>query len=206
MAECAGTTCDEMSCASASDRLLTYRANSRQRQLLVETSNLDRRKPVLVACTNHGMEAALDPLQHFRVAFEDRKNFSIGLSEHTDRFCQTLCPVCQACAMVRCSKKHNAATTIKNPLYVWFRSLLCCSESLRADQQLRSSNRSAEQLTSSHTRPPRLWQMNMIGRLSCCCESDFIRRAATNAYSVILFSVASYTSQQVHRVVADPVL
>jgi hypothetical protein len=47
--------------------------------------------------------------------------------------------------------------------------------------------------------------MKMIGRSSCCCESGSMRRAM-NAYSVISFSVASHSSQQVHRVVADPVL
>jgi hypothetical protein len=33
------------------------------------------------------MEVTLDPLEHFRVAFEDREDLSIGLFEHTDRFC-----------------------------------------------------------------------------------------------------------------------
>ena len=96
MAECAGTTCDEMSYASASDQLSTHRANAGQRQLLVETSDLDWCESVLVACTDHGVEATLNPLEHFRVAFEDRKNLRIGLFEHTDRFCQTFRPMREA--------------------------------------------------------------------------------------------------------------
>jgi hypothetical protein len=94
MAECAGTTCDEMSYASAFDQLSTHSANAGQRKLLVETGNLNRRKPVLVACSDHGVEATLDTLEHFRVALKDRKNISIGLFEQTDSFCQTFCPVC----------------------------------------------------------------------------------------------------------------
>ena len=73
--------------ASMPDQRSTHCANAGQRQLLVETRNLDWRKPVLVACTDHGVEVTLDPLEHFRVAFEDRKNLSIRLSKHTDRVC-----------------------------------------------------------------------------------------------------------------------
>jgi hypothetical protein len=75
------------------DQRSTHCVNAGQRQLLVETGNLDWRKPVLVACTDHGVEVALDPLEHFRVAYEDRKNLSIGLFEHTDGFCQAFRPV-----------------------------------------------------------------------------------------------------------------
>lgn len=183
-----------MSCASVSNEFLTHSANARQRQLLVETSDLDRRKPVLVARTDHGVEATLDPLEHLRVPFQDRKNLRIGLFEHTDRSCQTLRPVREAGAVMRCAEKHHTATTVQDALDVCFWSLLRCSESLKVDQQLQSASRSTGQLTSSHTRPPRLWQMKIIGRSSCCCESGSTRRATMNAYSVVFFSVASHSS------------
>jgi hypothetical protein len=136
-----------MSCASASDRLLTYRANAWQRKLLVNTSDLDRRKPVLGACTDHGVETALDPLEHFGVAFEDRKNLRIGLFKYTDCFCQTFRPMRKAGAVMWCAEKHDAATTVKDALDVCFWSLLRCSESLKVDQQLQSASGSAHILT-----------------------------------------------------------
>ena len=64
MAECAGTTYDSISHTPAPMQRSTHGANTRQRQLLVKTGNLNRGKAALVAGADHGVEILLDTLKN----------------------------------------------------------------------------------------------------------------------------------------------
>jgi hypothetical protein len=62
-------------------------------------------------------------------------------------------------------------------------------------------------LTSSQTRPPKLWQTNIIGRLFYRYELEYLTATESDdTHSIIILPVCCDRGQQVHRMVPNPIL
>jgi hypothetical protein len=85
---------------------------------------------LLAACYNHGMEAVLNPREHFRLPSENCHNLGVCLLDEADMTGQKLSPCGQPCPVVRRSEEGDSPGRLKDVPEVFLGPLSRCHQGL----------------------------------------------------------------------------